>query len=450
MLHCYGQSQIISPRLDQLAQEGMLFEQSYCQYPVCGPSRFSVLTGLRPNTSGIYGNYGNEPIWPETVQRITTMPQHFKKHGYHTISIGKIYHVPMVQDIEGWSEMPFALGTHNYLHPDNIQKQEMKRLEAEAKGLTDWEYRGALLVAATENANVADDEYYDGLHAIRAIEKMRELKDTPFFMALGFFRPHMPFTAPRKYWDLYSQEQIRLAENPFPPKNAPECALHNNFEPRAYDDVPNEGAFSESLQRRLIHGYYACVSYLDTLVGKVLDELERLRLRERTTIVFWGDNGFHLGDHDLWGKFTNFETSAHCPLIISDPDRKHSGARSTALTEYIDLYPTLCDLTGLPIPEHLEGISMMPLLDNPDQPWKQAAFSQFHNGDAWGSSVRTARYRLTEWVHGQTRELIATELYDHQNDPQENYNVAGDNQYRQIVEEVRSVLHQGWRAALPS
>jgi arylsulfatase A-like enzyme len=291
-----------------------------------------------------------------------------------------------------------------------------------------------------------DKAYSDGAIAEEAIRIMQQVKDKPFFLAVGFLKPHLPFIAPKKYWDLYQPENIPMAANPFPPKNAPRQAMSNWGELRAYSDIPETGPLTDQQKRTLKHGYYACVSYVDAQIGRLLDELDRLKLRDRTIIILWGDHGWKLGEHGGWCKHTNFENDAHAPLICSAPGQKAAGGSSKRLVEFVDIYPSLCDLAKLPLPAHLEGSSFAPLLDAPDQPWKKAAFSQYPRGrNVMGYSMRTDRYRFTRWLQADGTE-IATELYDHHNDPQENVNTAATPENVSVVEQLRQQLKAGWRA----
>jgi arylsulfatase A-like enzyme len=312
----------------------------------------------------------------------------------------------------------------------------------------------------TEAPDVPDNVLYDGEMtdlAIRVLYALKEKRNparpsepAPFFLAVGYQKPHLPFIAPKKYWDLYDPNEIELADNSFPPKDAAVVGLHPWGELRGYTNIPKEGPLSQDQARRLRHGYYACVSFLDAQIGRLLDELDRLDLRKNTIVVFWGDHGWHLGEHDLWGKTSNFEHDTRSPLIISLPGKKKAGRSTDALVEFVDIYPSLCELAGLPLPNHLEGTSFVPLLDNPEKPWKSAAFSQYPRGNLMGYSMRTNRHRLTIWQEKEnTGQVKAIELYDHQIDPAENVNIAARPENTEIVRELTDQLHLGWRAALP-
>ncbi|UCC97400.1 MAG: sulfatase [Phycisphaerales bacterium] len=443
-LGCYGQQQIISPNIDRLAARGLLFERTYCQQAVCAPSRVSILSGTRPDTTGIYDL--NTPL-RKAMPDVVTLPEHFKNNGYETLSIGKIYHHPK-DDSQGWSAEPFRAGTfpegtwkgRGYVTAEAIgQMQEYNKTNPNMQG------RGP----AFEAGDVPDNAYPDGANTDHAIRELNRLKDKPFFLAMGFYKPHLPFNAPKKYWDMYRPEDIKLADNPFIPKNAPSYAVTNWGELRNYYGIPKKGPCSDDLARQLIHGYYACVSYTDAMIGRLLDELDRLKLREKTVIILWGDHGWKLGEHAGWCKHTNFELDTHVPMILSVPGMKTAGRRTRALTEYVDIYPTLCEACGLAPPGHLEGLSMMPLLDNPDRRWKKAAFSQYPRGKVMGYTMRTRRFRYTQWQDRKSKMVFARELYDHEKDPHENVNAAAEPEYKQEVQRLSQMLKRGWRAALP-
>jgi arylsulfatase A-like enzyme len=442
-LGCYGKKHIISPNIDRLAARGLLFERTYCQQAVCAPSRASILSGVRPDTSKIYDL--NTPL-RKAMPNVLSLPQHFKNNGYETISIGKIYHHPK-DDRQGWTAEPYRAGTfpkgtwkgRGYVTDEAIaQMEQYNKANPGTNGLG----------PAFEAGDVPDNAYPDGANTDYALEKLGRLKDKPFFLAMGFYKPHLPFNSPKKYWDMYKPEDIKLADNPFIPKNAPSYATTNWGELRNYYGIPKEGPCSDELARQLIHGYYACVSYTDAQVGRLLDELDRLKLSDKTVIILWGDHGWKLGEHAGWCKHTNFELDTHVPMILSVPGMKTTGKRTNALTEYVDIYPTLCEACGLTIPSHLEGRSMMPLLDDPQRPWKKAAFSQYPRGRVMGYTMRTERFRYTEWLDRKTNELMARELYDHEKDPQENVNAVDQPEYESDIQRLAGMLKRGWHAVL--
>ena len=291
----------------------------------------------------------------------------------------------------------------------------------------------------TEAPDVADNVLYDGKVADKAVEALRAIKDKPFSLAVGFIKPHTPFVAPKKYWDLYDPAEIKLAANEFFPKDAPRIAGHNSGEVRRYTDQPKHGPFTERNRRRLRHGYFACISYIDAQIGRVLDELDTVGLREKTIIALYGDNGWHLGEHDLWGKQTNFEIAARAPLIISVPGLA-KGKRTAALAEFVDIYPTLCEAAGLKLPPHLEGQSLIPLLENPNRPGKPTAFTQYLRSLTMGYSMKTDRYRYTEWITRKSGKVVERELYDHRNDPAETVNLAQQPSFAELAKQLSTPL----------
>ncbi len=457
-LGCYGRSHVKSPHIDRLAARGTVFLRAYCQQAVCGPSRASLLTGLRPDTTGVWGNRTH---FRERLPDAVTLPEHFTNNDYHTQGLGKIFHRSFPQkaytyyssrdtrDPQSWSVPSWFGGPRYYYTPEGIAaaKRDFQRISgksgAELDEWVDYFTRGP----ATEAPDVPDDLPYDGQVAVHAVQALRELhkKDRPFFLAVGFIKPHLPFVAPKKYWDLYDPKQIELAGTPLKPKGAPTLAMHSFGELRYYGDIAKRGPVSDEKARRLIHGYYACVSYVDAQIGRLLDELDRLELRDRTVICLWGDHGWHLGDHGLWCKHSNFENATRAPLIVSAPGAKTTGQKTKALVEFVDIYPTLAELAGLPLPKALEGTSFAPLLDNPGQPGKKAAMSQYPRGNAMGRSMRTDRYRLTLWQERRgAKETLAVELYDHQNDPDENENLAVRTEHASLVKSLRAELEQHW------
>jgi len=417
-LGCYGQKQINSPNIDRLAAEGVTFLRCYCQVPVCGASRASLLTGARPTRQRFLGY----ATWAQRdLPGVPVLPELFKTHGYHAISNGKIFH-HLSDCRDAWSEVPWRPSGpwRNYL------LAESKRAAAANSGAG----------PAFEAAEVRDNNYFDGQIADKGIYDLRRLArmDRPFFLAMGFLKPHLPFNAPTKYWDMYKPADIDLADNPFRPKGAPDAALHNWGELRAYAGIPKKGPLPDDIARKLVHGYYACVSYTDAQIGRVIDELDRLGLRDNTVVILWGDHGWNLGEHGLWCKHCNFETSLHSPLIVRAPGALR-GAKTNALTEYIDIYPSLCELCVLPKPGHLAGTSFVPLLKDPKQAWKQAVYSRYFNGD----SVKTDRYRYTEWRR-RDGAVYARMLYDHDVDPFENVNIAEMPSNKALVEKLSRML----------
>ncbi len=461
-LGCYGTPIVKTPNIDKLAASGTLFSRAYCQQAVCSPSRTSLLTGCRPDTTRVYNL---EDHFRKFIPDVVTLPQQFKESGYHSQGFGKIYHGGL-NDPASWSAPHWTPGGPGYLKPESIEAREklaakFKAQGAKMKNETEIDPKTGLVLRATNNAaklkgpawedpDVPDNAYPDGQTADKVIEALREIKDKRFFLAVGFLKPHLPFNAPKKYFDLYDPEDIKLPSNRFYPKDCPSLAVTNWGELRGYTDIPDIGPMDDKQARDLIRAYYAATSYTDAQIGRVVDELERLGLRDNTIIVLWGDHGWQLGEHDQWCKHTNFEEATRAPLIINAPGQKNRGAKTDALAEFVDIYPTLCDLAGVSIPEHCEGTSLKPVMDNPKRAWKKAAFSQYPRPrNVMGYSMRTDRYRYTEWVKRDTGEVVATELYDYEKDPLGNVNIAGASENKALVAKLSKQLKGGWKAARP-
>jgi arylsulfatase A-like enzyme len=458
----YGAAYVKSPHLDRLARAGITFNRSYCQQAVCSPTRSSLLTGTRPDTTKVWDLVTH---FRTALPNVVTLPQHFKNQGYFVQGMGKIYHGGF-DDAPSWSvpwQTPKAptyglKGNLVYnrgqagVDPDGPAPK--KGNAKKAKEPTPKNSRGP----AFEGADVPDNYYQDGKVADLAVATLRDVsqKKVPFFLAVGFVKPHLPFIAPKKYWDLYDPIKIELAPNKFRPKGAPDYAIQPGGELRNYKDIP-DGSLPDDLARQLKHGYYASISYMDAQVGKLLDELDRLDLRKNTIIVLWGDHGWKLGEHDAWCKHSNCENDTNTALLLSVPGLKTAGAKTNGLVEFVDIYPTLADLAGLPLPAHLEGISFKPLLENPMRAWKTAAFSQYPrpsgksgSGPLMGYAMRTERYRFVVWVgRNDPTKVDAVELYDHQTDSQENTNVAQVPGNAALVERLMLQWRQGWRGAGP-
>ena len=472
----YGASYIKSPNLDRIAQAGMTFNRAYCQQAVCSPTRSSLMTGTRPDTTQVWDLLTHFRV---ALPNVVTLGQHFKNHGYFVQGMGKIYHGNLADDAT-WSVPLTTPKAVRYALPENVKlDQRQYEIEPDDAGKSAGKGKGKgkkmppaeksadgppstglnSRGPAFEAADVPDDTFQDGKVADLAVATLREMsqKKEPFFLAVGFIKPHLPFVAPKKYWDLYDPAKIELAPNKFRAKGAPEYAILPGGELRNYNGIPVDSV-PDPLARQLKHGYYAAISYMDAQLGKVLDELDRLGLRENTIIVLWGDHGWKLGEHDAWCKHSNSENDTNTPLLLSAPGMKAVGAKSNALVEFVDIYPTLAELAGLPLPAHLEGVSMKPLLDNPHRAWKTAAFSQYPRTRAqtnfpdglMGYAMRTDRYRLTVWVDRKDHSKIdAIELYDHQNDPMENTSIAKDPAHTELVERLMAQWRRGWQGAQP-
>jgi arylsulfatase A-like enzyme len=433
-LNCYETSYIKSPNIDQLAKTGTLFKRAYVQQAVCSASRASILTGVRPNTTGVdypYSEYFVNTFWPAHA----SIPEYFESKNYAVRTFGKIHHGPS-DHIKTPHYVP--KGLRFYALPENIALGGKKGRSKETP--------------AFESADVPDEAYQDGMIANEAIKAIKELsgKDQPFFLAVGFKKPHLPFCAPKKYWDMYSESDIKLPTNNQLPNGAPSYAVYGG-ELNSYKKPQKvDGAFPDSYQRQLKHGYAACVSYVDAQVGKLMAQLKQSGQLDNTIVVFISDHGWHLGEQGTWGKHTNYENATRAPLIISVPG-KTNGARVNQLVEYVDIYPTLVELAGFKPADYLEGTSFLPLLDKPKSDWKNAVFSQFpRSGSFEGYAIRTNEFRYVEWRNWSDNVLKSAELYDHRIDSSETKNLANDPKYKSIVESLSKQLKAGWKAALPS
>jgi iduronate 2-sulfatase len=442
---------IKTPNIDRLAARGTTFNRAYCQQAVCSPSRTSLLTGLRPDTTKIYDL---QTHFRKTIPDAVTLPQHFKNNGWHTQGLSKIYHGGL-DDPLSWSAPHWAPGGAAYHDPATRADIQKRRQEAQAAGtrvgtevLERDPKTGAVLKTQTpavriygppwESWDAPDSAYGDAKTAARAIELLKEYrqKGSPFFLAVGFHKPHLPFVAPKKYYDLYPRESIKLPSNPELPKDAPAWVTNNSGELRSYKGVKKQGKPVDDEQAKdLIRGYYAATSFMDAQVGRVLDELDRLGLRENTVIVLWGDHGWQLGEHGIWTKHTNFEIATRAPLIISMPGQKQTGMKANGLVEFVDIYPTLCEAVGVAVPSGLAGKSLVPLLNDANATVKDAVFSQYPRREAMGYSIRTDHWRYTEWG------ARGAELYDHTNDPDENENLAVKPGNATLIQELAAKLH---------
>lgn len=490
-LGCYGSEAVKSPNLDALAAKGMRFDRAYCQQAICSPSRASLLSGLRPDQTGITHNYVEfRDLNPDVV----TIPQYFMANGYETVSSGKIFHRPKA-DPQSWSRQPaykktpFKKPGYTFALPENHELRMQQRAEMFEK-YGEASKRGLASGPAYESADVPDHAYIDGYNtevAIATLKDMTENGDKPFFLAMGYKLPHLNWCAPQKYWDMYKREEIVLPTQVTGPEGGAMIGLHPSFELRVRANIPKIGQMGNELSRTLLHAYYASTSYVDALIGKLIRTLDEVGEADNTIIIVWGDHGWHLGEMGIWGKATNYEIATRVPLIVSTPQMRAKGEATNALVELVDVYPTLCELAGLPIPDYLAGKSFAPLLDDPGQEWKDFALSQFpspalrewaanplsaemretffgplieevesriieQQGEIWdrelfeshlmGYSYRTDRYRFVAWLDSRDPNIgpVFVELYDHAEDPAETKNVAADND--DIVDELSGKLLQ--------
>ncbi|PKQ61032.1 iduronate-2-sulfatase [Labilibaculum filiforme] len=499
-LGCYGSDIAVSPNLDKLAGQGLLFKRAYCQEAICGPSRASLMTGIRPETSGIIHNYIK---FREKVPTEATLSQHFGANGYNTAYLGKIFHHGDDDDASwNWKPVTDSLDQakrkkiKGFALSENIERTQKKRTEMFAKYGEVAKY-GLAMGPAYECADVPDNAYIDGYNtdiAIKTMQEMLKKSDKPFFLGLGFNKPHLNWIAPKKYWDLYDRERIPLANQQCGPEGGSAMGLHPSFELRTRDFIPNKGDIDPELAKTLKHAYLACVSYVDAQIGRMIHALEEAGVRDNTIIIIWSDHGWHLGDMGIWGKATNYEISNRVPLLIWTPDMpKGSRGKSTdALVELVDMYPSLCDLAGIGIPEHVEGTSFKALIENPDRNWKTASFSQFptpalrewggfplrpamretyfgplieemenkieveqkgnwnkeeFENNVMGYSMRTKSYRFIVWKNNKfpDRKPLAIELYDLKENTSERVNIADKNP--ELVEQLMQQFNAGWKGS---
>jgi arylsulfatase A-like enzyme len=454
-LGCYGDKLVKTPHIDRLAARGVVFNHAYCQQAVCSPSRTAMLTGLRPDATRVWDLETHfRAVQPDCI----TLPQYFKTYGYHCAALSKVYHKGL-EDGRSWSEphwYPFgksvdtdladytkqivtrhAINKEEYTHavsPEDNDKREAKGKEGKSG-------------PAFEVSPKPDEELPDGATAVEAVKRLHSLgaKAEPFFLAVGFLKPHLPFVSPKKYWDLYDPNTIPVPAFDHLPSGSPEFAGHKNSELHNYIGVPPENPIPTDFARNLRHGYYAAISYTDAQVGKVLDALDKEGLTENTIIVLWGDHGWQLGEHGLWEKHTNFEIAARAPLIISLPKQASAGQKCDAPVEFVDVYPTLTDVCGLPAPTGLAGVSLKPFIENPSAAATKVAISQYprsagKDGQVMGYSIRNERYRCTFWRERAGATIVATELYDEQTDPDETVSIADKPESKAILEALMKHL----------
>ncbi|MBT3200155.1 MAG: sulfatase [Phycisphaerales bacterium] len=427
-LGCYGHTETLSPNIDKIAAAGTVFQRAYCNVPVCGPSRVSVLTGIR--TSSRQWSTGN------LKTKYTTLPLLFKQNGYQTISNGKVLH-NMSDRAGDWSQPPWRSVAIYHGKGDwaGYNAYGVWQDKKSGETLNPRTKRGPYC----ESADVPDNAYQDGKVADKTIADLKRMKTSgkPFFLACGFWRPHLPFNAPKKYWDMYKRKDVAMATNRFAPKdlNAP-CRTSGEIDGYA---LSGKRKATDDFHRQARHAYYACVSYVDAQIGRVVKALDTLGLADNTIIVVWGDHGWNLGEHNYWGKHNTLNNSLHAPLIVSAPGTKKNN-RTNRLVEFVDIYPSLCELTGLTTPGHVQGKSFVPLMNNPKQEWKSAVFAKWSGCNA----VKTDRYLYTEWKKGQ--KVTHRMLFDHKTDPQENTNIAAASESKETVDKLSKLLQAGWKS----
>lgn len=420
----YGETKMITPNIDKLASEGLQFNNAYTNIAVCGASRASIMTGIRPSEKRF-----NDFSTRASVDTPDAIPlnQIFKENGYETISYGKIYHHK--DDFqEYWTEKDGGQIQSDFQDPISIARIENAERGEYGKKQPTFEY-----------PDVDDYAYNDGKITKRAINKLKALKNEnkSFFMAIGYVSPHLPFIQPKKYWDMYDHDAIKLADNSFQPKNSPDIAIeaqHNSAEMRKnYLDIPENGQLDDSLARNLIHGYYASVTYMDALIGELIKALDDLGLRENTTIVFWSDHGYFLGEHGFWCKHSTFEEAVKIPFIISSPSHIKNKT-TTSFTELVDVYPTLCDIANIKAPSYLQGESLIPVLENPSTILKTEVYTRYKQGEA----VIDKDFSYTEFYEGE--KYLGNMLYDNLNDYKQNTDISKLSSNKLVVKKYKEKL----------
>jgi len=448
-LGCYGDSAAKTPNIDRLAARGMRFDLAYCNQAVCAPSRFTLMLGSHSTSTGLYG-LGSD--LRKTIPDAVTLPQHFAKHGsYRTESIGKVFHIGHGNqgDPQSFSVPHFKDKVIEYLDPQSTDGGQLTREEALFTNQKLDQIRSLPRGAAFESPEAQDDDYADGRVAtetvkrLQAAQQRRQQDDTPFFIAAGFVRPHLPFSAPKKYWDMHDVQKLPMPAFEEHPASSPRVAHKRGGEIAAYKPVPEDSnvVFSPELKRQLIHGYYASTSYVDAQIGRVIAELDRLGLAQSTIVVLWGDHGFHLGDLGIWTKHTNYEQANRIPLLISAPDVTKPGSSTRQLAESVDIFPTLSELAGLPAPQGpqaVDGLSLVSVLKNPEARVRDHAYHAYPK-EKLGRAIRTERHRLIEWkTPGAPADTAELELYDYQTDPLETKNHATEQP--EVMKQLRTIL----------
>ncbi len=450
-LGVYGDKTAISPNIDKLANMGVRFDMAYANQAVCASSRYNLMLSSRSTSTGLY-SFGKEfrDVYPDAV----TLPQHFQKAGYHTESMGKVFHIGHgnTNDEASWSVPHREDKVIEYLVPES-NNRELTREEALFNNSRMYfpdlpKIKDLPRGAAWESPDVLDDAYADGRTATHAIDRLRKLNKKPkhpFFMAVGFARPHLPFSAPKKYWDMYNPKTLPMPKFEDYPEGTPKFAVKRRGEIEAFKPIPTDGEiFSKELKTKLIHGYYASLSYMDAQVGRVIDELQRLNMLDNTIIVLWGDHGWHLGDHGSWTKHSNFEQAVRIPILFAGPGISKNKS-TKQLAETVDIYPTLSDLAGLSkpnVPQPFDGLSLVPVLKNPEKTIRNHAYHSYpkQRGELIGQAIRTERYRMVQWTNVvNENETHIYELYDYEEDPLETKNFA--NEKPEVLKELIEIVN---------
>lgn len=450
-LGCYGSARVKSPNIDRLAEGGLTFLRSYCQQASSGPSRASLLTGLRPDTTRVYDDATHfRHVLPGAV----TLPEHFRRQGYETTAFGRITGVPALEDHPSWSVPAWTPGGPYWQSQEarEAARSNWDRLRAAGwhaeRGQSDSERGPSWAIWDGDEADLEDVQI-----ARQAAEAIARMKHSRFFVAVGFRRPSPPYVAPERFFDLYPRGTWAPPQAPEPPQDAPSFALHGSEEIRAYSDIPSEGPILEETGRRLIRAYRACVSFTDAQIGVLLDALDEHGLAGSTVVAVAGVNGSHLGELSLWNKNSNYEAATHAPLVVRAPGQMNAGRKTAALVESVDLFPSLCSVCRIPFHVDREGSSWQGLFDDPKRLWKRAVFSQHPRiipgvGPGMGYSMRTARHRYTEWS-GLDSPYSTAELYDYKESKNELRNIANRPEHGSLVNGLAHMLREGWRGSLP-
>ena len=425
-LSSYGHELVKTPNLDKLASRGVQFNNAHCQYSLCGPSRASIMTGLYPHQNLVLGN---SIYIRQRLPKVVTMSQFYKEKGFHALRLGKIYHYNVPKHIgTGGHDDPYSWSeTLNPRGRDVIDEEDVITLKPGAYGATlSW-----------LAADGTDEEQTDGIAATWASQKLQNYADEnkPFFMAVGLYRPHTPYVAPKKYFEMYPKSKITI---PKVPENylstLPKVVQKNLLR------FKEQNSLSEDVAKDVLQSYYASITFADAQVGRILDTLDRTGLAKNTVVVFTSDHGYHMGEHGYYQKLTLFENSTHVPLIISDPDAKATaGQQANGPVELLDIYPTVVDLCGMKAPFHISGKSLKPMIQDPQMKVRDSALNQISLRDLQGHTVKTERYRYTEWGENGAE---GRELYDHQNDPVEMNNLATSPEYTSVIRNMKKVLDE--------
>ena len=427
-LGCYGKKEIHSPAIDLLAEKGTLFTRAYCQFALCGPSRASFFTASYPQTIKVFNNRG---YFRDHKPKAITIPSHFKENGYITQGIGKILHDTKA-DTKSWTHERLFEKKYVYAGKEFIDK---------VAGI-DGIHKSNNLLPLVEGPDVPDNAYRDGMATEDALRSLKKFKDSnkPFFLMVGYHKPHSPFNAPKKYWDLYDRQKLQLAKYQKTPTGTSEKVMNQSRYLRSFKDMPKEGPWPEDKQRLVMHAYHACISYIDAQVAKLLNELKAQGLDKNTIVALTSDHGYQLGEHGLWCKHTNFEGATKVPLIIFDPRLKpeHQGRKVDNIVELIDLAPTLWDLSGLAKAAEVDGKSFKKLLTENSKEFTIAR-SRYHRAGTHGFSIRVKNFRYTRWIHPKTKKTVYEELYDYKNDPLETRNFVENPEYSKVLQKLKKL-----------